>query len=70
MTPDDKKDLIMPSLDRRAKRKIVVFLLFVYWQVGKKKRKKKKEKTRQKQKKMKQGEKKRNKVSYFNLKRR
>ena len=35
MTPDDKKDLRMPSLDRRAKRKIVVFPLFLFWQVGK-----------------------------------
>jgi hypothetical protein len=35
MTPDDKRDLIMPSLDRRTKGRSLSFLLFVLCQVGK-----------------------------------
>ena len=79
MTPDDKKDLIMLSLDRRTKRKIVVFLLFVLCQVGKEEEEDEEEdakmqRSRDQNKKMKQErqreKKKKNKVSFFNLKRR
>jgi hypothetical protein len=44
MTPDDKRDLIMPSLDRRTKRRSLSFLLFVLCQVGKEEKEEEKKK--------------------------
>ncbi len=51
MTPDDKRDLIMPSLDRRTKRRSLSFYCSCCAKSEKKKKKKKKKKKRVKKRK-------------------